>query len=422
MVHKLVSAILLVSILFLTSCQSIADSLFQASQPPAVPTLILEETFSIPETPLQLPPTFTVVIPTETATVPPTPVITATLDPSLPTATPTPLVLGLTGFPPGINPLTGLAVDDPSLLDRRPVMVKVSNYPRSGRPHAGLSYADVVFEYYIGEECNRFLAVYYGQDAPKVGPMRSGRLVDAQLVFMYQGVLAYGNADPQVDEVLVEKLGKRAISFNDSPCPPVCGHDTHSVTGVFVDTAGMSKFSVEEGVDNIRQDLNGMIFNEKPWASDQFGIQVAVQYSRRDRGEWHYDTETGKYLRWIEAEKPGYKDQYYMIPLVDRLNNEQITFSNVIIIFANYIEYAPTLHEIEILNNTEGQRAVLFRDGLMIEGKWRTVSPQEPIHFTDLRGIPLGLKPGNTWIVIAGMSSSFEEVSTGIWEMHFALP
>ena len=110
-----------------------------------------------------------------------------------PTATPTPPPPGglrPTGFPDNVNPLTGLVVSDPELLNRRPMFIKVANFPRTGRPHAGLSYADLVFEYYIGEGANRFAAVYYGQDCPQVGPMRSGRLVDAQLAPMYRGTLA----------------------------------------------------------------------------------------------------------------------------------------------------------------------------------------------------------------------------------------
>jgi hypothetical protein len=77
------------------------------------------------------------------------------------------------------------------LLERRPVIVKVANYPAVGRPHAGLSYADIVWEYYIGEGSNRFAALYYGQDASKIGPVRSGRLVDPELARMYQAVLAF---------------------------------------------------------------------------------------------------------------------------------------------------------------------------------------------------------------------------------------
>src|SRR4030042_3032998 len=53
-----------------------------------------------------------------------------------PNSNPTPTAeLANKEAPKPINPLTGLVVDDPSRLERRPVMVKVSNFPRLGRPH-----------------------------------------------------------------------------------------------------------------------------------------------------------------------------------------------------------------------------------------------------------------------------------------------
>src|SRR5688572_23272367 len=47
------------------------------------------------------------------------------------------------------NPLTGLPVNIPSLLERRPIAIKVGNSPDYVRPQSGLSLADVVYEYYI---------------------------------------------------------------------------------------------------------------------------------------------------------------------------------------------------------------------------------------------------------------------------------
>ena len=204
------------------------------------------------------------VIPTYAAgpTTTPKPVAVQNLAVPEPVATQVPVILGLTGFSPNINPLTGLEPENLENLERRPALIKVSNYPRYGRPHAGLSAADIVFEYYIGEEANRFLALFYGQNSDKVGPLRSGRLIDAQLVNMYQGILAYGNADPKVDKVLVDELGQRAISFDDANCPPICGAETHSVAGVFVDSAGLTNFSIGEGVDNSRPNLDGMLFDD----------------------------------------------------------------------------------------------------------------------------------------------------------------
>jgi hypothetical protein len=82
------------------------------------------------------------------------------------------------GSPPAdnpVNPLTGWRVTDPALLDRRPLLVKVENLPRGSRPQHGLSFADMVFEYYTELGSTRFAALFYGQDAQVVGPIRSAR-------------------------------------------------------------------------------------------------------------------------------------------------------------------------------------------------------------------------------------------------------
>ncbi len=319
-----------------------------------------------------------------------------------------------------INPLTGLPVEEVVNLERRPVMIKVSNFPVVGRPHAGLSFADIVYEYYIGEYINRFLAVFYGQDAPQVGPVRSGRLIDVQLVSMYQGVLAYGSADERVDEAIKHYLGDRSLAHTESPCPPICGFDPHSAAGTFADSGKLTQYLTHIGVDNARPDLSGMVFDPNPPASDQMGVHLGVQYATFNRGEWRYDPETARYRRWIE-QMDG-QNHMTMIPLVDRLTGEQLQFSNVAILFAFYVEYNRTLHNIDFWNNTAGRRAVFFRDGVMTEGLWQAADRDHPPRFFDERGEPYALKPGNTWIVIAGLSSTFEQVQPGQWEMYFYLP
>ncbi len=109
---------------------------------------------------------------------------------------------------------------------------------------------------------NRFLAIYYGENSAEIGPIRSGRLVDAQLTNLYQGILAYGNADASVDEVLIEKLRDRALAYKNLPCPPMCGYLTHSATGVFLDSAALTTYAEGLGVDNSMQDLRGMYFED----------------------------------------------------------------------------------------------------------------------------------------------------------------
>ena len=67
------------------------------------------------------------------------------------------------------NPLTGLPVEDPSLLQFPALLVSISHFPVEARPQAGLSFAPYVFEIYITEGATRFLTTFYGEfPAPEV--------------------------------------------------------------------------------------------------------------------------------------------------------------------------------------------------------------------------------------------------------------
>jgi hypothetical protein len=97
------------------------------------------------------------------------------------TSSPTPQPVSGTGdygpqigdFPPGINPLTGLPVSDPSMLDLPAVLISVPLFPVSSRPQAGISFASWVFEIYIGEGMTRLLVTFYGEE-PQVKPRLIG--------------------------------------------------------------------------------------------------------------------------------------------------------------------------------------------------------------------------------------------------------
>jgi len=330
--------------------------------------------------------------------------------------------LSATPRPPAYNPLTGLPAEDPARLERRPVMIKVSNFPRAGRPHAGLSFADIVFDYYIGYGENRFLALYYGSDSPQVGPVRSGRFIDAQLVTMYGGVLGYGSADEDTDTYLVEKLGRYAVSHLEAPCPAFCGEDTHDATGVFASSADLSRYVTEMGWDNSPPDLPGMVFSTGNPLGARYADVINVLFSYYNRAQWRYDKESGRYLRWTDYKENTEPDPEDMIPLVDRVTGEQLAFDNVIILFANHTELAPRRHEIEIWANDSGMPAAIFRNGMMAIGSWKADRDTDPIQFFDSSGKPFGLKPGTTWITIMDPNSIFEESSRGVWDLFFLLP
>jgi hypothetical protein len=81
-----------------------------------------------------------------------------------------------------VYPLTGLPVagDDRAGLTRSALMVKVDNHPRA-RPQTGLDMADIVFDL-RAEGVTRFAAVFQSEVPDPVGPVRSSRTSDFDLV------------------------------------------------------------------------------------------------------------------------------------------------------------------------------------------------------------------------------------------------
>ncbi len=396
--------------LTLAGCQSTSETVVEVS------TLT-----SIPAATTTLPPTET--------TIPPTPIIlTAT---PLPTATPTPLPTvtstieavhyGPDRFPKDINPFTGLKVDDPAILDRRPVMVKVTNFPPSGRPQFGLSLADLVFEFYIGEGMNRFSAVYYGEKPEKVGPVRSARLADIQLASMYQTIFAYASADARVRVDLLNHLDGLAVSIKDSTCPALCDTGEHTVNSVFADVSKFDEYAKSKKINNYRQIVTGMVFDSiPPELTESQGEFVVIRYNDLNVGAWKYDPSRRKYVRWTETDIP--ENPVKLVPLNDQLTGTQVAFDNVVLLYARYNEYNPTLHNIELWANREARRAVFFRDGRMITGYWHSQANDRPMVFFDDNNRAIPLKPGNTWFVIIGLSSIVEQAEAGQWNVQFSLP
>jgi hypothetical protein len=208
-----------------------------------------------------------------------------------------------------VNPLTGLIVEKESILERRPVAVKVNIVPRtSNRPPWGLSFADIVYDYYHNDGYTRFHAIFYGNDAELVGPIRSGRLPDHDLVQMYKSIFAYGSADLLINNRLLNSnySNRVILEGSRSDCPPttkdpLCRYDPRGYDFLLGGTKEMSEHVTAQGVENGRQNLDGMSFHAITPKGGTEGEQLFVRYSGDNYMRWDYNSTTGRYLRFQDA-------------------------------------------------------------------------------------------------------------------------
>ncbi len=80
-----------------------------------------------------------------------------------------------------VCPLTGLPAPGGKVPQRPALAVKIDDYP-DARPQTGLNDADIVFDEPVEGGITRFAAVFQCQSPPLIGPVRSARAVDVQIL------------------------------------------------------------------------------------------------------------------------------------------------------------------------------------------------------------------------------------------------
>lgn len=247
---------------------------------------------------------------------------------------------------------------------------------------------------------------------PKVGPIRSGRLVYADIAaFFPDSCLIYAFASP---EILVEL--------------PQCFFVTHDIDGggYMLETNELRQLAQDR--KNGTVDYSSNTFDEVPPEGGVTASRLHVYIAYLNQSAWSYDAASESYWRFVDNADPDTAGIVH--PEVDRLTNRQLQFENVVILFAKHDVVSPTNLDIHLEENNTGY-ALLFRDGKMHEITWSTQLSREeiqmerhkPIKFMSVDGTSLvPLKPGHTWILVVTPETPVTEKRSGEWLLEFHQP
>ena len=405
-------------LIILTSCSTIDNIL--APLPTLPPTLALPTKATMTIGPSQTPASMDDMLPTHSSTPKPT----HTQDPS---STPSPTIPQIVrlipeNFPDYANPLTGIHLTDHAIAERKPVIVKISNYPHSVRPQFGLSKADHVFEYYLEDGLTRFAAVFFGDNASQAGPIRSGRIFDATLLQMYNAIMVFNGADKKVVDYFTELNLNNSLVVERKGITPLWRDQTlPQPHNLFGNTAEISTHITERGSNNQRPDLVTNAFYSLGNYGNDSAMQVFVNYSYANYAYWDYDLVENRYYRYQGsqdnlANNPLYKQ------LTDSLTGQPIATDNLIILFVPH-EFFYRSSDTEIFDiKLDGQGdAFIFRDGKGNPAFWTRTEPGKPLTILDTNGGLFPLKPGITFFQIIHTDSTVL-LDDAIWTFDFVRP
>ena len=248
---------------------------------------------------------------------------------------------------------------------------------------------------------------------PYVGPIRSGRLTYNQIGGMFpNSCLVYASAAWDIGERL-------------DACEIVYGVDMTTPNSALLPVRRLRELA-EQSL-NPRQLVNysGNSFAEDIPSGGTPAEKIDVFYHAYTQSGWQYDPVSQTYLRWTDlADGTG-----TLIPATDRLTQRQMSFENVVVVFAEHERFRHNQLEINFRLGQKN-RAYLFRDGQAFEIFWSTENREwemttglmRPMHFVDTQGNLVPLHPGRTWIHIVTPFSSITDQGNGNWQVQFVQP
>jgi hypothetical protein len=274
--------------------------------------------------------------------------------------------------------------------------MKVDNYP-AARPQSGLDKADVVFEEPVEGSITRLVAVFQCQDAASVGPLRSARAVDVQILgqLSHPVFVHVGGIQPVLQQLAQAQLTDVDALTNGSV--------------VTQDPARVAPYSTYGSTAaGWRQD-SGDTTPPAPIFSYRSNVpagsavaSVHIPYSPTNDVTWTWDAAAGRWaLAW--SGKPA-----------TVAGDGQVTTTNLVVQTV-HVTLGPWLENdvggLEVQSKMTGAGPLeVFRDGRRIPGTWHRSSLSSPTTLTASDGSTIALAPGPTWVEIVPDTVS---VSTG---------
>ncbi len=281
-------------------------------------------------------------------------------------------------------PLTGTPATK-GALSRPALAVKIDNIPQA-MPQAGLNSTDLVIEEQVEGGLTRLFAVFQCHGSDLIGPVRSARTTDVDLLTMLHGpVFAFSGANGPVYAHVQQSSDAALVDWDHTPSlfhvdtARVAPHDVFGSSGTLL-RAGEQEHGIKLG---------------PPTAVFRYGAadpaahkahSLSMSWPGATAG-WTWDGQ-----HWLRTQDG----------VVDTTTSGQRASATNVVVLAVKLTYNG-LHDVlgspSPDNITTGTgNAWVFRDGSVVKGTWKRDKATDPWTLRDHKGRVINLRPGRTWV------------------------
>ncbi len=326
---------------------------------------------------------------TTTTTLPPpttaAPATTTTLAPTTTTSTTTTSTTTTTLPPPPSSPLNGIPADDPALLERRVIAVKIDNHNRA-RPQSGLEAADAVIEIRVEGGITRFVALFHDNDVDYLGPVRSGRPTDGNVLSPLGATFGISGAQRWISRYIANRdvnlLGEGPGMFR------IRGR--RAPHNLYADTVRLREAADSRGYSN---DPPPDLWEFGEFVPSESAGKVRLPFSDGSTITWEWDGT--EWLRFHNGGAHEWRD--------NDGNSGQISADVLVVLEGSfYTAYDPAGQGNAVpATETIGRGpAWVFAEGGVARGWWERREAHDWFTLTDEAGAPMAVPAGRPWISV----------------------
>jgi hypothetical protein len=281
-------------------------------------------------------------------------------------------------------PLTGVDASeaDPVLLARPSIAIKIPNEGEHSRPQKNLEHADIVFEQYVEGGIPRLVAVFHSNQPETVGPVRSMREMDPNIVGSFGGPLVFSGANTNVMNsaratgqlLIAQDVGSQGFfRTNDRRSP----YNLHVTLATVLEQAGDSPPPPQQFDYAYPAEL------ATATVSGTAATIIDLRMSRYGEPGWNWQADPGIWTR-TEFDEPDIT-----------VDGNQISATNVVVLFVKiYENWGLPVTEM-IVSNRPGYVAT---GGKYIPILWSKSERTGKYVLTTEDGQPVLLAAGQTWV------------------------
>lgn len=281
-------------------------------------------------------------------------------------------------------PLTGKPPKKGQKRDRPALAVKIDNVDIA-RPQTGIDHADIIFEETVEGGLTRLFAIFQCEGAPVIGPVRSARTTDSDLIqLLKKAVFGYSGANSRVNARIRSTPGAVALSYDANGGLFYRSGSRPAPHNVYTSTSKLLKAGLAR---NKKLVAPPPIFRySKSPAPGKRARSISIRWSGYASAAWQW---SGSAWKRSQNGTPDFL-----------VGGHRLAVNNVIVmrIRTRFLGLHDVLGNASPDDVITGHGQVwVFRNGRVIRGQWLHKSPKRSLRLLH-NGHVITLAPGRTWV------------------------